>query len=122
MGDRAEAGFNQPLTEARFFIMLSLAAEPKHGYGIMKDVRALSDGRVRLTTGTLYGAIKRLLEQGLIARMDHEQPRPEDIVPTNRPRKAYALTHSGRHTLNAEVSRLQELLSTARLRTSDGVA
>jgi DNA-binding PadR family transcriptional regulator len=50
-----------PLTETTFFILLSLASEPKHGYAIMKEVETLSRGNVRLRTGTLYGAIKRLL-------------------------------------------------------------
>ena len=56
---------NLPLTETTFFIMLSLASKPKHGYAIMKEVETLSRGNVQLRTGTLYGAIKRLLGGGL---------------------------------------------------------
>ena len=55
---------NTPLTEATYFIMLSLSREPRHGYAIMKDVQSLSEDRVILSTGTLYGALKRLLKQG----------------------------------------------------------
>jgi DNA-binding PadR family transcriptional regulator len=53
-----------PLTESTYFILLSLSSKPKHGYAIMKDVWILSNDRIILSTGTLYGALKRLLEQG----------------------------------------------------------
>lgn len=102
---------NKPLTEATFFIMLSLSPQPKHGYAIMKDVQALSDNRVTLSTGTLYGALKRLLAQGWIKR---EADLGSDE--TGRPRKSYALTNRGRRMLNAEVDRLQKLATVARLR------
>jgi DNA-binding PadR family transcriptional regulator len=81
---------NLPLTEATFFIMLSLTPEPKHGYAIMKDSRSLSDNRVVLSTGTLYGTLKRLLEQGWI-----EQAEDLESNEIGRPRKVYALTHLG---------------------------
>ncbi len=107
----ADASVNQPLTEATFFILLSLVPAPKHGYAIMKDTRALSDGRVVLSTGTLYGALKRLLEEGWIRRVeDHGNG-------TERDRKAYVLTNQGRRALNAEIERLENLVSTARLQT-----
>ena len=106
-----ETNIPQPLTEATFFILLSLAPGPKHGYAIMKDTRSLSDNRVVLSTGTLYGALKRLLEQELIRRVEDRR----NI--TERDRKAYALTNEGRRVLNAEVERLQKLVSTARLQT-----
>lgn len=97
-----------PLTEATFYILLSLSPKPKHGYAMMKDVERLSDGRMRLSTGTLYGAIKRLLEKGWIKRVDD---------PVNeaggRGRKAYVLTRHGRRILNAEVDRLESLVETA---------
>ena len=98
-----------PLSEATLFILLSLAPEPRHGYAIMKDVQMLSDDRIVLSTGTLYGALKRLLEQGWIERVD--DPEPND---TDRERKAYALTQAGRRVLKAEVERLQKLVATAR--------
>lgn len=62
---------NLPLREATFFILLSLATAPRHGYAIMKDAARLSDGRVTLSTGTLDGAIKRLLEAGWIKRVEN---------------------------------------------------
>jgi DNA-binding PadR family transcriptional regulator len=103
-----------PLTETTFFIMLSLVPAPKHGYSIMKDVQALSDKRVVLSTGTLYGALKRLLENNWIERV-------EDLGAneTGRPRKCYRLTDRGRRILDAEIVRLQALVSTARLRTAE---
>lgn len=100
-----------PLTEATFFILLSLAAGPTHGYAIMKDTRALSEGRVVLSTGTLYGALKRLLEQQWIRRLDDRG------TAAPRDRKAYALTRQGRRVLGAEISRLQKLVRTAQLQT-----
>ena len=63
-----------PLREPTFFILLSLSPGPKHGYAILKEVEALSDGRVRLSTGTLYGAIKRLLDDDWIRRVDDPLP------------------------------------------------
>lgn len=107
----SEVTVRPPLTEATFFILLSLAPGPKHGYAIMKDTRALSDGRVLLSTGTLYGALKRLLEQQWIRRVEERRNG------TARDRKAYALTNQGRRILGAEIERLQELVSTARLQT-----
>jgi len=98
-----------PLTESTFLILLSLAHEPKHGYAILKDVTFLSDGRVSLSTGTLYGALKRLLEQGWIERVDDSQ-----IDTSGRPRKAYALTPLGRRILAAEIERLRNLVKAAR--------
>jgi DNA-binding PadR family transcriptional regulator len=98
-----------PLSEATLFILLSLAPGPRHGYAIMKEVQMLSDDRIVLSTGTLYGALKRLLEQGWIERVD--DPEPND---TDRERKAYALTQTGRRILKAEVERLQKLIATAR--------
>ena len=100
-----------PLTEATFYVMLSMAAEQRHGYAILKDVKALSQGRVVLSTGTLYGALSRLLDAGLIDRVQEEDP---DLV--GRPRKFYCLTRRGRRTLEAEVKRLQDLLAAARPR------
>jgi DNA-binding PadR family transcriptional regulator len=100
---------NLPLTEATFFILLSLAPEPRHGYAIMKEVQTLSDNRVILSTGTLYGALKRLLDQSWIERVD-------DLTnETDRERKAYALTNLGRRILKAETARLQKLAAIAQL-------
>ncbi len=102
-----------PLTEATFFILLSLAPEPKHGYAIMKEVRALSDGRVILSTGTLYGAIKRLLDWGWIVRQEEITQDKADGHGSSRERKVYALTDDGRRVLKAEVMRLRKLVRVA---------
>src|SRR5512145_2650258 len=103
-----------PLTEATFFILLSLSPAPKHGYAIMKEVKELSGGRIVFSTGTLYGALRRLLEQGWIKRTTDPEPNP-----TDRERKAYALTDKGRKVVNAETERLRALLHTAEQRTSE---
>ena len=100
-----------PLTEATFFILLSLAPGQNHGYAILKDVEALSAGRVRLSTGTLYGALKRLLELDWIERVDDDAPEP-----AGRPRKAYRLTRLGRRILEAETARLRQMTRAAHLR------
>ena len=97
---------NIPLREPTFYILLSLSPGPKHGYAILKDVEELSEGSVLLGTGTLYGAIKRLLDSDWIRRVDDPVPNT-----TDRERKAYALTEQGRRVLNAEIARLQRLVS-----------
>lgn len=97
-----------PLTETTFFILLSLASEPKHGYAIMKEVKRLSLGQVGLSTGTLYGAIKRLLEQGWIERIEEDE-----VKEHGRIRKSYQLTTLGRRILEAETERLASLVAAA---------
>ena len=101
-----------PLTEATFYILLSLSASKKHGYLIMKDVDHLSDKRVSMGTGTLYGALSRLLDQGWIERVDEEQE-------NGRLRKAYTLTDLGRSILAAETKRLESALKAAQVRLSE---
>jgi DNA-binding PadR family transcriptional regulator len=105
---------NLPLREPTFLILLSLSPGPKHGYAILKEVENLSEGRVKLSTGTLYGAIERLLEQNWIRRVDDPIPNG-----TKRPRKAYDLTELGRRALNAEIARLRKLVSVAASRTAE---
>lgn len=100
-----------PLREPTFLILLSLAAGPRHGYAIMKDVAYLSDGRVELSTSTLYSALKRLLEQGWILRED--DPAQQS---SGRERKSYRLSPAGQQVLAAEVDRLEGLLLAARRR------
>ncbi len=102
---------NLPLSESTFLILLSLAPRPKHGYAIMKDVETLSDGRVQLSTGTLYGAIKRLLEQEWIERFDETEV-------NGRERKAYRLTELGQRILKAETVRMQSLVTAAHQRAA----
>jgi DNA-binding PadR family transcriptional regulator len=106
-----------PLREPTFFILLSLSPGPKHGYAILKQVEALSEGRVQLSTGTLYGAIKRLLDDGWIRRVDDPLP-----IGTKRQRKTYALTEQGRRVLNAEIERLRKLVSVARTQTVEEIS
>lgn len=101
-----------PLREPTFYILLSLAPGDKHGYAILKDVENLSSGKLRLGTGTLYGALSRLLDQGLIAPVDAPGGGP------GRPRRAYRLTGDGRSVLAAEVERMERLLAAARLNWS----
>jgi DNA-binding PadR family transcriptional regulator len=95
-----------PLQEATFFILLSLAQTPKHGYAILLDVTELSDGRLQLSTGTLYGALRRLLDQSWIERYDEASE-----VVNGRERKAYRITDLGQKILNAEVARMQQLIT-----------
>jgi DNA-binding PadR family transcriptional regulator len=89
---------------------MSLATEPRHGYALLKDVEKLSDGRVQLSTGTLYGAIRRLLEDEWIERFEQED--------TSRDKQAYRLTARGRAQLRSELARLRHLVhaATTRLR------
>ena len=91
---------NPPLTEAVYYILLSLL-EPLHGYGIIQNVEKLSGGRVRLAAGTLYGAINTLLEKGWIAALEGE---------ADSRKKEYVITELGREMLNKELQRLWELL------------
>jgi DNA-binding PadR family transcriptional regulator len=104
---------NLPLTEVTYFILLSLASEPKHGYAIMKEVELLSGERVIMSTGTLYGALKRLLDQGWIVRSNND---PEKS--SGREKKDYRLTTLGKRILDAEIQRLEGLVSVAQLRTT----
>ena len=108
---------NLPLTESTFFIMLCLSPGPQHGYAIMKDVERLSDQRLKLSTGTLYGVLKRLLEKGWIERIE-DMSDPESAAGYSRPRKSYALTNLGKSVLEAEANRLNTLVQLAKLRTS----
>ena len=105
---------NLPLREPTFFILLCLSPGPRHGYAILKEVKSLSEGRVNLSTGTLYGAIKRLMDRGWIRRV--ENPIPDD---SDRERKSYALTETGRSMLNAEFARLQKLVIVAQTRIAE---
>ncbi len=75
---------SKPLTEPVFLILTSLADRPRHGYALLKNIQHISNGRVVLSTGTLYGAIRRLLEDGWIERFEQED--------TSREKQAYRLT------------------------------
>jgi len=99
-----------PVTEPVLLILLSLVNQPRHGYAILQDTEQMSDRRVRLSTGTLYGALRRLLDDGWIERFNEEN--------TSRGRQAYRLTSLGRRNLRLEVSRLQQLTRVASLRVA----
>ncbi|MEU1747474.1 PadR family transcriptional regulator [Micromonospora arida] len=89
-----------PLREPTFLILTALAREDMHGYGIVSDVAALSGGRLALRPGTLYGALDRLTDEGLVERA-HEE------VVEGRLRRYYRLTEAGRSVLTAETERLR---------------
>jgi len=95
-----------PLTPALFHVLLSLADGKKHGYAIMKQVAERTSGAVELSTGTLYGILKRLLAEGLI--------RESALGSTDR-RRAYRLTPLGRKVALAEVERMRDLVNAAQL-------
>jgi DNA-binding PadR family transcriptional regulator len=99
-----------PLSPAVFHILLALADEERHGYGIMQEVKRRTDGKVRLGAGTLYGAIKRLLEKGIIAETDERTDRELN----EERRRYYRLTDFGQRVLRVEVSRLNQLVQQAR--------
>ena len=95
-----------PLKAQWFHIMLSLAGEEQHGYGIMQEVLQRTTGKVRLWPATLYGSLKRLIEAGLI---EESSARPAPEFDDAR-RRYYRLTSLGRRVLDAECERLQELV------------
>jgi DNA-binding PadR family transcriptional regulator len=99
-----------PLTPAVLHILLALADEERHGYGIMKEVEGRSGGEMRLGPGTLYGAIKRMLADGLVEESD-ERPDPEL---DDQRRRYYRITGFGCEVAGAEAARLEELVSAAR--------
>ena len=98
-----------------FYILLSLVDGEKHGYAIMKDAEALSDGETTLSTSTLYEALSRLLEQGLIERVE-----TGEAANGRRVRKAYRLSRLGRQVLDAQTARLEGLVRQAHRRLLRG--
>jgi DNA-binding PadR family transcriptional regulator len=99
-----------PLPTAVFHILVALADRDRHGYSIMQDVAARTDGKVRLSAGTLYSAIRRMLEQGLIEELrDSPDPASDD-----ERRRYYGLTAFGREVATAEARRVNDLLIQAR--------
>ena len=96
-----------PLTPAMFYVLVALADGQTHGYAILKDVEALTNGSVRLSTGTLYGIMKRLLADGLI-RESGASPKDDER------RRSYELTAFGREVARAEAARLEQTLVMAR--------
>ena len=89
------------MSAASYFILAALLDDPLHGYGIIKKAAQLSDGRVRLAAGTLYGALDRLTERGLV------RPDQEEVV-EGRTRRYYRLTDQGVEALAAEAARMEQ--------------
>ena len=112
--ERPDVVETKPLGGPALMILMSLAEKPRHGYALMKDIEILSHGRVRLSTGTLYGALRRLLQKKWIERFTQED--------TSREKQAYQLSPAGRRQLQMELSRMKLLTraAAARLRTRPG--
>lgn len=91
-----------PLTEATYYILLSLS-RPLHGYGIIKKVEEMSSERLILAAGTLYGALNTLLDNKLIILIGEDE--------TNKRRKLYKMTDLGRELIHYEIKRLQEMVT-----------
>jgi DNA-binding PadR family transcriptional regulator len=100
---------DRPLQEPTLLLLTALADEPRHGYGLIQEIDTISQGRVRMRTGTLYGALDRLLQQGLI-RVEREE------VVDGRAREVYALAEAGRTVLAAETERLRAVVAEAERR------
>jgi len=98
-----------PLSPAMFYILFALAQGDKHGYAIMKEVETVSDGQFTMGPATLYTTIQRLLERGLI----EETATSSD---SERCRRCYRLSRSGRHVFQAELNRMQSLVRSAQRR------
>lgn len=98
-----------PLTNISVYVLLAIADQPLHGYGIIKDVEHRTDGLVVLEAGTLYAAIKRLQDEQLLEADSGPRPAGGDAR-----RRYYRLTSLGRRVLRAECARLQDVLVVAR--------
>jgi DNA-binding PadR family transcriptional regulator len=101
-----------PLTPAMFHVLVALAGDDLHGYAILKEVALRTDGEVQLSTGTLYGIIKRLLNDGLIVA---QRERPAAMHDDKR-RRYYRLTAEGRGVAATEAERLEKVVQLARSR------
>jgi DNA-binding PadR family transcriptional regulator len=97
-----------PLTEPVLLILLGLSDKPRHGYAVLKDIEVLTNGRVGLSTGTLYGALRRLSRNKWIERFEQGDK--------SRDKQAYKLTPAGQRQLKLELSRMNELLQVASMR------
>jgi len=99
-----------PLPPATFHILLALSDDDRHGYGVMQDVAARTGGELRLSAGTLYRSIQRMLEQGLIEEVRRRPPAAED----DERRRYYRITSLGTAVARAETGRLTGLVKLAR--------
>jgi DNA-binding PadR family transcriptional regulator len=109
---RVEADSLLPLPAATFHVLLAVADGDRHGYAIMQEVEARTGGAVRLSAGTLYRSIERMLEQGLLVET-RERPAPEH---DDERRRYYRITELGAAAARAETRRLDSLLRLARAR------
>lgn len=98
-----------PLTSVMFHVLLSLSDGERHGYGVLKEIEERTAGDVSLSTGTLYGLLKRALADGLIVESRRRPRAAED----DERRRYYRLTEFGRQVVNAEAKRLQQLVANA---------
>lgn len=96
----------EPLTESFFYIMLCLYKSPNHGYGIMQETDYLSGGRVKIGSGTMYGATSNMMSKGWIIES-------RSMDPNDSRKRMYELTGIGRGVLEEEVKRLEELTNNA---------
>jgi DNA-binding PadR family transcriptional regulator len=110
MKDLPEPASLLPLPPATFHILLSVAEEDRHGYAIIQDVAARTDGELKLSAGTLYRSIQRMLEQGLLIET-RERPAPEE---DDERRRYYRITPYGSDVARAEARRLTQLVRLAR--------
>lgn len=108
--DQPDKSAANGLTPAMFQVLLALGDEEKHGYAILKDVEEQSGGEVRVSTGTLYAIIKRLLSEGWIKECRNRPAAADD----DQRRRYYRITAAGREVAMREAERLERLIATAR--------
>ena len=101
---------NSPLSAATLHILLVLASEDLHGYGIIQEIARQSQGSYRLGPGTLYDNLKKLMDQKLVMDV------PRSALPKDEERRFYRMTPSGREVLAAEVERMRDVIATAQSR------
>ena len=104
-----EVDEHPPLKPVDFLVLMTLAREERHGYGIVTDIAEQTDGRIRLVPGNLYSVLQRLESRGLLGE-SHRRPAP-DLE--DQRRRYYAITPLGRRVLSAEAERLRGLVGVA---------
>ncbi|HVM55539.1 MAG TPA: PadR family transcriptional regulator [Acidimicrobiales bacterium] len=113
----ADPSSHLPLPQAQFHVLVALTEGERHGYAIMQSVEATSGGVVRMGPATLYGTLKRLVEEGLAEELPY-RPAPDD----DQRRRYYRLTAFGQQVCAAEAARLASLVRVARANLRPGVA
>jgi DNA-binding PadR family transcriptional regulator len=104
---------NPPLSAATLHILLALASEDLHGYGIIQEIARQSQGSYRLGPGTLYDNLKKLMDQKLVIDL------PRSAMPKDEERRFYRISPAGREVLAAEVERLRDVIATAQGRLKE---